>query len=90
MWHRNVANEYLKHSINSLLPVYSKLFNVVFKRGVIPVSWLNGCIIPIFKNKGNINAPGNYRPITRLSCMWKVFTSILNKRLNSFVEENNL
>ena len=34
----NVANEYLKHSINSLLPVYSKLFNVVFKRGVMPDS----------------------------------------------------
>ena len=34
--------------------------------------------------------PENYRPITLLSCLGKVFTCILNKRLKPFEDEINL
>ena len=34
--------------------------------------------------------PENYRPITLLSCLGKVFTCILNKRLETFADEVNL
>ena len=33
--------------------------------------------------------PENYRPITILSCFGKLFTSVLNLRLNDFVEHND-
>ena len=35
-------------------------------------------------------APDNYRGITLLSCLGKLFTSILNNRLTVFLEQNNL
>jgi hypothetical protein len=38
------------------------------------------------KNKGNKNDPNNYRPITILSCLGKLFTAILNNRLNTYSE----
>ena len=51
---------------------------------------VNCVIVPIYKNKGNISMPDNYRPITVLSCIGKVFTSVLNDRLTSYVENNEL
>ena len=49
-----------------------------------------GIIMPIYKNKGNINDPNEYRPITIFSCLGKLFTSILNNRINTFLENNKL
>ena len=84
-----ISNEYIKYSKDLILPL-TKLFNCVFDTGLIPESWTKGVIIPIFKNKGDPTDPKNYRPITILSCLGKPFTSILNKRLNTYLEANNL
>jgi len=68
-----------------MLPLYVNLFNVVFDTGVIPDSWTVGLIKPIYKQKGDPS-----RPISLLSCFGKLFTSILNSRLNAFSEQFNL
>ncbi len=62
------VNEYIKVTCDKLMPFYQKLFNTVFVSGFIPESWLIGCIVPIYKNKGDTEDPQNYRPITLLSC----------------------
>ena len=48
----------------------------------------SGLIIPIYKNKGSKDDANNYRGITLLSCLGKLFTSILNHRLTEFCEKN--
>jgi hypothetical protein len=63
------------------------LFNLIFDKGLIPEQWLYGDIIPIFKNKGDKSDPKNYRPITIVSCFGKLFTSVLNNRLNKFSDQ---
>lgn len=83
----NIINEYIKNTLDKFLNIYEKLFNIIFDTGVIPSSWLSGIIKPIYKNKGDSNNPKNYRPITIVSCLGKLFTSILNKRLNSYSDE---
>ena len=72
------------------MPVYQKLFNIVLNTIMLPDSWLIGYIIPIYKNKGNAERPENYRPITILSCMGKLQTTIPNTRLIKFLEGNHL
>ena len=71
-----IKNEYIKSTQLIMLPIYEKLFNLIFSSGKIPPQWLEGNIIPIYKRKGEKNKPENYRPITILSCMGKLFTSI--------------
>ena len=85
-----ILNEHIKSSLPHLLPTYHKLFNLIFDKGIIPESWLIGNILPIYKNNGEVHNPENYRPITLLSCLGKLFTTIINNRLNKFAEEHNV
>ena len=64
-----------------MISIYSKLFNIVFDTGIIPESWLTGIIRPVYKHNGKVDDPDNYRAITLISCLGKLFTSIINNRL---------
>ena len=85
-----VLNEYLKHTAPTLMPVFVKIFNIVFDSGIVPDSWASGIICPIFKNKGDPANVDNYRGITILSCFGKLFTCILNNRLTSYLENSGI
>lgn len=84
--HDDVLNEYIKSTEILLMPFYVKLFNIIFDTGILPDTWLEGKIRPIYKNKGDQANPENYRPITVLSCLSKLFTSVLNNRLTKFLD----
>ena len=86
----NILNEHIKSTIQIMLPIYTKLFNIIFDTGIVPESWSLGNILPIYKNKGDNKLPENYRPITLLSCFGKLFTAILNVRLTNYFEENEI
>ena len=86
----NILNEYLKHSSPLLISLYCKIFNLVLDCGIILESWSSGIIKPVYKNKGNPSDPDNVRAITLISCVGKLFTSILNSRLNFFANDLNI
>ena len=69
-----------------MCPVYTKLFNVILHSGHVPESWTVGIVIPIYKNKGRVEDPNNNRGITLLSCLGKLFTSLISKRLGTYIE----
>ena len=79
-----ILNEFLKNSVYKLLDILVKLFNLILDSGTFPSAWTIGVIRPIYKDKGNRENPNNYRGITILSCFGKLFTNILNSRLNYF------
>ena len=85
----NILNEHIKATKDIMLPFYVKLFNLVLDEGIIPTVWTEGNILPIYKNKGDPTLPQNYRPITLLSCLGKLFTAIISNRLNKYMEESN-
>ncbi|MEW8548549.1 MAG: reverse transcriptase family protein, partial [Candidatus Thiodiazotropha sp.] len=86
----NILNEYIKSSVEIMMPIYVSFFNMVLNTGILPDSWLEGIIKPIYKRKGDPLQPENYRPITILSCFGKLFTSVLNTRLQTFLEEYDI
>ena len=57
-----------------------QLFSVIWQEEIVPRQWREGLIVNIFK-KGNREDPANYRGITLLSVVGKVFCKILNNRL---------
>jgi hypothetical protein len=84
-----VINEFIKASSDVLLTTITMLFNLVLDSGRIPDSWTEGVIVPVFK-KGDTTSPNNYRGITVLSCIGKLFTSVINERLSHYIEDSGL
>ena len=74
----NILNEYVKNSPTEMMTVLEALFNLILNTGIIPSDWTLGIIIPLHK-KGPKSDPNNYRGITLLSCIGKLFTALLNK-----------
>ncbi|MCG8032694.1 MAG: hypothetical protein JAZ03_11025, partial [Candidatus Thiodiazotropha taylori] len=67
-----------------------QLFKSILDTGIVPSAWVEGIIIPLYKNKGDSLDANNYRPITLLSCLGKLFTAVLNDRLNTYLESNDI
>jgi hypothetical protein len=82
-----MINEYIKSPSAKMIDVYIELFNIIFETGIITDSWLVGYIKLIYKNKRDKLDPKNFRPTTILSCVSKLFTAILNERLNKFSDD---
>ena len=80
-----ILNEFIKFGSERVLTYIHKLFNTIFECGYFPTRWSEGFIVPIHK-KDDKNEVTNYRGITLLSAMGKVFTRVLNNRLNSWAE----
>ena len=65
-------------------------FIMLDSRGKIPKAWKIGTVAAIYKNKGNIHAAENYRPIILTSIAWKILESIVRESLMSFLKANNI
>lgn len=84
-----ISNELIKNGSNILTPYIVKLFNRILSMGQFPKTWNLSMISTIYKT-GDINECKNYRGISLNSCLGKLFTSILQKRLSDYLEDNEL
>ena len=84
-----IKNEMLKYGLTYLLPCLNKLFNMLLSKGCYPSDWKVGILKPIFKS-GDPDDPSNYRGISLTSCVAKLFNSILNNRLQSYLDEHGI
>ena len=75
----------VKASTDILLIVYDKSFNLILRSGAFPKSWHESYITPIFKS-GSGSDPSNYRGIAINHILVKVFSIILNERLEKLVK----
>ncbi|ESP03159.1 hypothetical protein LOTGIDRAFT_59597, partial [Lottia gigantea] len=84
-----VNNIILKSTIDTICIPLSHLFNFILLKGVFPDSWKLAHVIPLFK-KGRRHIRSNYRPISLLNNISKIFEKLVHKHLLSYFTENNL
>jgi hypothetical protein len=84
-----IIGELLKNSSDQVLQFFIKLFNNLFDKGQFPRNWTESIILPLFK-KGDINNPSNYRGISLSDISNKLYSIIINNRLQEWVEEHNI
>ena len=72
-----------------IAPFLAKIFNYLFDNCVYPESWTKGSIVPLFK-KGDKSNPANYRGITLVNILAKIFSLTLRNRLNNWCENESI
>ena len=65
-----------------------KLFSCISETGHVPEIWNTAMIVPIHK-KGEISDPANYRGISLLVGLSKIYSSVLNHRLLKWASAND-
>ena len=80
-----ISAELLKEGGVGMVSSLHYLCSLVFTASEVPMDWLRGVVVPVHKD-GDRRAPLNYRPITLLSLVGKVYTGVLCARLTSWAE----
>ena len=84
----DIPNEVTKNlNAKSLL---HKFFNLCFSSGLSPSDWDYSNIKPIEKKDKDPRDPLNNRCITIMCCISKIYSKILNTRLQKYVEDNKI
>ncbi|QHN83560.1 LINE-1 retrotransposable element ORF2 protein [Arachis hypogaea] len=59
----------------------TKLFNEILRSKKMPDEWRKSTLVPIYKNKGDIQSCGNYRGIKLMSHTMKLWERVIERRL---------
>ena len=70
-------------------PILANIFNLILTTGIYPDCLKNAKVTPIFKS-GNRLSPSNYRPISVLNSINKIFERLLFIRLDNFSQAFNI
>ena len=84
----NVPNKFYKLLASIIFPYLSNIFNACYENGYFPAVLKCAKIIPLHKS-GSRYTTNNYRPISVLSTIFKVFEKLLYVRLEKFLRQNN-
>ena len=80
------TTRFVKLSSSILAPALVKIFNLSIHTGIYPDNLKMAKVIPIFK-KGDPTSVNNYRPISILSLINKIFEKVIYSRLINFIEK---
>ncbi|UYV63018.1 hypothetical protein LAZ67_2002859 [Cordylochernes scorpioides] len=84
-----IPNEAIKYLLEEHTIYLRNLFNKILGTSQVPQQWTRTIIHPIFKN-GDPDNPSNYRGISLISNLSKLFTSILKTRWNDWMERKSI
>lgn len=84
--HENISNKYLKLFKCEITEPLAVTYNKSIDQGVIPDKLKIGHIIPVYKSKSKKEL-NNYRPITLLSHISKIYEKLLQSRMMDFINK---
>ena len=76
----------LKEGSVTALEWLVRVFNICFKLSIVPVDWVIACMVPIYKDKGDVHECSNFRGISLLSLVGKVYGRVLINRIRDKTE----
>ena len=70
--------------------ILAELFNKCLKESCFPDCWKVSAVVPVFKNFGERSTAKNYRPVSLLSVVSKIFEKLVNNRIADLLEKCGL
>jgi len=83
-----IHNEILTSMPYNVAATVQQLFNKCLEKSEVPKKWCEAVVTPVYE-KGSELSPNNYRPISLISTLLKLFTTILNIRLLKYVDASS-
>ena len=77
----NISFEVWRYLGDVAIMWLTKLFNSIFRSNKMPDEWRRSILVPIFKNKGDIQSCTNYRGIKLMSHTMKLWEKVIEHRL---------
>jgi len=87
--HDGIVAEVLKKGGDQVTNAVFALCSKVWRTEILPTDWTRGIIFPILKD-GDERDTSNYRGITLLSIVGKVYAHVINARLMSWCEKHDI
>ena len=87
--HDEISIRMLKLCDKSIIPSLSLLFQNSIDTRTFPDTWKKSNIVPVHK-KGDKQIVDNYRPVSLLCILGKIFERIIFNSIFEYLEENNL
>ena len=84
-----LLSEFLKASPEAVHKLILRLLNKMYTTHLVPKDKCLGIITPLHK-EGPKDDPDNYRGICISSALTKLLSTMMNNRLNAFIEENQI
>ena len=76
----------LKNCEPELSYILAELFNNCLKESCFPDCWKVSSVVPVFKNVAERSTAKNYRPVSLLSVVSKVFEKLVNNTILDHLE----
>lgn len=86
----NISNRVIKFFPSEFIEILTKVFNSCLSISHFPSQWKIGKIVAIPKPGKDHSIPTNYRPISLLSNIGKIFEKLILNRLNNIEEERKI
>ena len=85
--HDNIPSLLIKWSITNIAPILANIFNDCVNSGQYPNSLKIAKVTPLFKN-GDTSVADNYRPISVLPQIDKIFEKLIHERMVAFESQH--
>ena len=84
-----ISVKLLKDTSDVIAQPLANIFNTSLQTGIFPDDWKIAKVSPVYK-EGSKTDCGNYRPISVISVIAKLFEGLVYNQLRTFISDNNI